>query len=570
MYLRKTISKKTGRTYLAIARSYHDKTTKSSRAEIVKSLGSLEELRKTYPDPIAHFTEVVTKLNAEAAEAKRPEILEYDRTTRLPIDAGERNIGYAVLSAVYHWLRLDVFFNSRQRTLNANYNINSVVKLLVYSRILRPCSKLRAYSGKEWFFDKTDFSVHDVYRALTHIAKMASDAQLWMHRKILEQQGRDMSFMYYDVTNYYFEIDEEDDLRRKGVCKEHRPNPIVQMGLLMDNNGIPVTYKLFPGNNNDCTTLVPILSDVRRKYDAGRVVVVADKGMNTGANAYYIANGRGWYIFSQTVRGGTSELKQFVLKDSGYEWVGKDFKRKSRQYTRNVKIEQGGDKPPIEATISEKQVIFYSRDYDKKAKKDREKAIAKANDIVRAPGKYNKYNTYGAAKYIKNLEYDDKTGEIIQTKSKISFDSKKLKEDEMYDGYYMIVSNCFDKEDDWIIEKYRGLWEIEENFRVTKSELESRPVFVSRQDHIEAHFLTCFIALVIIRLIQKKLCRTYSPETIIDNLSHACCAHIDTNRYMAFHYNKVLKNIGEQYGIDFGKKYWTLQEITKMIGGTKK
>lgn len=570
MYLRKTTNKKTGRTYLALARSYHDKTTKTTRAQIVESLGCLEELRKTYPDPIAYYTEVVRKMNAEEAETKKPELLEYDKAARLPDDAAERNIGYAVLSAVYHWLGLDVFFNSRQRSIDAEYNINSVVKLLVYSRILRPGSKLRAYSGKGWFFDKTDFEAHDVYRALTHIAQMAADTQLWIHRKILERRGRDMSFMYYDVTNYYFEIDEEDSLRRKGVSKEHRPDPIVQMGLLMDNGGIPVSYKLFPGNNNDCTTLVPMLADIRRKYDAGKVVVVADKGMNTGSNAYYIANGRGWYIFSQTVRAGTKELKRFVLNETGYEWIGKDFKRKSRQHTRHVKIEQDDGKPPIEATISEKQVVFYSRDYDRKAKNDREKVIAKANDIVRSPDKYNKYNTYGAAKYIKHLEYDDKTGEIIQAKSKISFDMEKLREDEKYDGYYLIVSNCFDKEDEWIIEKYRGLWEIEENFRVTKSELEARPVFVSRQDHIEAHFLTCFIALVVMRLIQKQLGRAYSPEVIIDNLSRACCAHIDTNRYMAFYYNEALKKIGEQYGIDFGKKYWTLREITKMIGCTKK
>jgi transposase len=299
------------------------------------------------------------------------------------------------------------------------------------------------------------------------------------------------------------------------------------------------------------------------------MAVVADKGMNTAQNAYYIANGRGWYIFSQTVRGGTKELKSYVLNESGYEWNGTDFKMKSRQFTRHVKIERTDGTAPIEADISEKQVVFYSRDYDVKAKQERAKVIAKAHAIINNPSDYNKYNVYGAAKYIRHLEYGD-DGEIVSTKSIIKFDEQRLLEDEKFDGYYLVVSNCFDKSANWIVEKYRGLWEIEETFKVTKSDLEARPVYVSRRDHIEAHFLICFIALVIIRLLQKELGGKYSSTRILESLSRACCFNIDTNRYMAYYFDEVLKYIEETTSCDFSTKFRTLLDIRKMIGATKK
>jgi transposase len=338
----------------------------------------------------------------------------------------------------------------------------------------------------------------------------------------------------------------------------------------MDSNGIPMAYKLFPGNNNDCTTLIPMLSNIRQKYGVGKMAIVADKGMNTSKNVYYISNGRGWYIFSQKVRGGAKELLDYVLNGSGYKKQGDGFKIKSRQFTRHVKIEQENGRPPIEADISEKQVVFYSRDFDVKAKKDREKAIRKAFDIVKNPTKYTKYNTHGAAKYINHLEYDKETGEILQTKSKIQFNFEKLREDEKYDGYYLIVTNAFNKSSQWIIDNYRGLWEIEESFKISKRDLEARPVFMSRIDHIEAHFLTCFIALTIIRLLHKSINNEYSEAAIINSLVRACCVHMNENNYMAFYYDDILKCIGDNLGIDFKQRHKTSAEIRNMIALTKK
>ena len=523
-----------------------------------------------FSDPIAHFEGVVSKMNKEAKEVNASEIMYFDKSIKLETGASEKNIGYAAYSKIYHELELDRFFNSRQRSLNVEFNINSIVKLLVYSRLLVPGSKKKAHENRKRYFDKMDFSLDDVYRSLSHIHKMTDALQVWMHEKITAQYGRDTTFAYYDVTNYHFEIDEEDDNRRKGVAKNHRPDPLVQMGLLMDNNNVPMTYELFPGNLNDCKTLLPILVHVRRKFNVGKMVIVADKGMNTGSNAYYIANGRGWYIFSQTVRGGTKELKKFVLDKKGYADVGTEYKVKSRQFTREIEIEQEDGQPPIKATLSEKQVVFYSEKYDKKAKRDREKTIQKARDVVADPKRFKKYNTYGAAKYIGNLEYDQKTGEFIKTKSRIYFDEKKLKEDEMLDGYYLIVTNCFNKPDDWVVEKYRGLWKIEDAFKVTKTDLEARPVYVTLWEHIQAHFSTCFVALVIMRLLQNRISWKHYSSSIVESLSKACVAHIDTNRYMSYYYDDVIDDIGKALNIDFRTKFMKLSDIRTLIGNTKK
>ena len=567
MNLRK-IPQKNGRIHLSVGQGYRDINGKPKSKQVL-SFGYLDEFINVYEDPIAHFQEVVRKMNEDANGKDKLENFTLNRAETLEIGATGRNIGYAALSKIYHELELDVFFSNHQRKYKVNYNLNSIVKLLVYSRILKPGSKKNAYENRGWYFDKMDISLNDIYRSLTILRNMSDDAQYWMHEKLMQKYGRDSSLVYYDVTNYYFEVDEEDELRRNGLCKEHRPNPIVQMGLLMDNNGIPMSYKLFPGNNNDCTTLIPSLATVRQKYGVGKMIIVADKGMNTSKNVYYLANGRGWYIFSQKVRGGTKELQEYIFNESGYTWSGQDYKIKSRQFTRHVSIEQDNGKPDIEADISEKQVVFYSRDFDKKAKMDRVKAIQKAKELINNPTSFNKFNTYGAAKYIDHLEFDKDTGEIIQTKSIIRFNEAKLLEDEKYDGYYLIVTNAFDMSEQRIIDTYRGLWEIEETFKITKSDLEARPVYVSRRDHIEGHFFTCFIALTIIRLLDKTLGGKYHTTAIINSLANACCAHMGLNEYLAFYYDDTLEYIGEKLNIDFKKRFITLMDIRKIIAATK-
>jgi hypothetical protein len=296
---------------------------------------------------------------------------------------------------------------------------------------------------------------------------------------------------------------------------------------------------------------------------------VADKGMNTHKNIVFnLLQGDG-YVYSQTVRGGHKELKDFVLDESGYRQVGEDFRIKSRVYPREITVRDIHGKLK-KVRIDEKQVAFYSERYARKAKADRQGALAKAYDLINNPAKYNQATSYGAAKYVKNLVFDKGTGEIVTTKQIPVFDTKKLQEEERFDGYYVIITSELDKSDEEVIEIYRGLWRIEESFKVTKSDLKSRPVYVSRHDHINAHFLICFISLMIARLLALRLGNQYSISRIVESLNKVTCVPLEENWY-AFHYaDEITETIKANLGIDFGYKYLTLGEIKKIIADTKK
>lgn len=566
MRLKKS-TKPNGRVYLSIVERYRDPKDKQSKTRTVQKIGYLDAMMEAYPNPIKHFEEVAEQMTREKAAEKAVWTVTLDRKRR--VAGNERkNFGYIALSAIYHELGIHTFLAGRQKSLDVEYNLNSIMRLLVFSRLLAPGSKKKAYDEREWFFERNDFSLIDMYRTLTRFAGYGEAMQLWIHERIVAAHGRDTSVTYYDVTNYYFEIDEQDELRRKGVSKEHRPDPIVQMGLLMDNNGIPVAYQLFPGNANDCTTLLPILKCIRRQYQTGKAIVVSDKGMNTGKNAYYLANRRGGYVFSQSVRGGNAELKRYVLKQSDYDEMESGFKKKSRQFTRHVAFEDDNGEV-IRATIAERQVVFYSPEYDRRAKADRAAAIKKARAIISNPKGFTKQNTYGAAKYIRQIEYDKTSGEIITPANNLSFNEDALDEDEKYDGYYVIVTNRYDKPDDWVIDTYRGLWRIEETFKITKSELVARPVYLSRADHIEAHFLICFVSLIIIRLLEQRIGHAFSAGRILDSLTKTCYSLVTDNIHMLDFENDVTRCIGTAMGIDFTQKFRSQAEIKNLVSSVK-
>ena len=392
-----------------------------------------------------------------------------------------------------------------------------------------------------------------------------------MNDRIKKNYGRDTSLIYYDVTNYYFETDEQNDFLHKGISKEHRPNPIIQMGLFMDNRGIPITYELFPGNTNDCLTYRPNFGRIKKQFDLGRVISVADKGMTTGDNIWYTINTptHDGYVFSMSIRGAEKGIKDYVLKEEGYEWLGTEYKRKSRKSPRTILVTSVTGKK-MKKQVDEKQVVFWSEKYAKRAKAERETALAKARDLAQNPGNYTRATSYGAAKYVKKIDYDKETGEILTSSSILDIDEEKIREEEALDGYYMLLTSEMETSDDEIIDMYRGLWRIEESFKVTKSELEARPVYVWTKEHIEAHFLTCFVALTIARILENKLERKYSVGRILDSLSKAECSLLQQNYYLFDYYDEVLKEIGSIMDIDFGKRIRTLGEIKKILAKTKK
>ena len=571
MFLKKTPTSN-GRIRLSIVDGYYDKTTKKTKHKVIESLGFLDELEKQYDDPIDYFNKRAAILNKEKQEQKAPINFTFYDSDRLCVgDDFRKNFGYVALSKIYHELGINTFLINRQRHTKEEYDANTIMKMLVYSRLIAPASKKSSFDNREMFFEKMDYSLDDVYRCLSFLNKHKNNLQIWLNDKIKENYERDTSLIYYDVTNYYFETDEQDDFRRKGVSKEHRPNPIIQMGLFMDTNGLPITYELFSGNTNDCLTYRPNFGRIKKEFDLGRVISVADKGMTTGDNIWYTINtpSKDGYVFSMSVRGADKEMKAFVLNDDGYEWLGDEYKRKSRRYPRTIQVTSNSGKK-LKKIVHEKQVVFWSKKYAERSKADRAATIAKAQDLAKNPGSYTRATSYGAAKYVKKIDYDKDTGEILTASSLLELNEERLREEEALDGYYIILTSEMDKSDDEIIDIYRGLWRIEESFKVTKSELEARPVYVWTRDHIEAHFLTCFVALTIARILEMKLERKYSIGKLLDTLSRSQCSQLQQNYYVFDYYDDILKDIGKAMDIDFAKRIRTLGEIKKVLADTKK
>ena len=578
MYLKKYYNKETGRTYLSIAQKYRHPIKKVSTDRTIKSLGYLDELEKKYDDPIVHFRKVARRMTEED-HAKKRVVLNINMDEELPEDIrGRKNLGYAAILKVYHELGLDDFFKNRARNKDFSYNTNSIMVLLVVSGLLSPGSKKKAFLEKSRYFERFSFSLADIYRALSHFAELAVELQEYLNEKVKDKYGRDTKTIYYDVTNFYFEIDRADGLRKYGKSKEGRGSPIVQMGLAMDSAGIPIHYRLFEGNKLDKETFRTVIGEVRRKYGTGRIVVVADMGMITGDNIYYLTGGKNYngYVFSFSVKGATDAFKEYVLDDRGY--VGPDgrpaaedasFKIKSRRIARdiNVSVKSGAK---VKRVVYEKQVIFWARKYADKARAERGELAGKAMELVADPSKYVRATSYGAARYVADIRFDKDTGEIAKGAKKPRFDLEKLKEDEKYDGYYAIVTSELDMADGDIIDTYRGLWEIEETFKVTKGTIEARPVYVSREDSVGAHFLTCFICLVIIRLIGKKTGKKYSPEKIIECLNRISCSSEQDNLYLFDYRSRVSDAVGDALGIDFTRKRLRQAEIKNILAQSKK
>ena len=567
MFLKKD-RKPNGRIYLSIVEGYRESTTGKTKHRKVKSLGYVDELEKEFDDPISHFTEVAKQMTLEANQNSIP--LNFSFSSGETIDSSSvlrKNLGFVVLSFFYHKLDIAKFFINRQRNLNIKYSINNIFQLLVYSRALNPCSKKEAFETRNNLFLDVELGINDLYRSLDYFNHYKDALLLHLHEMVRLNYGRDTKNVYYDVTNYYFEIKEPDDFRKKGVSKENRTNPIVQMGLLIDNQGLPISYKLFEGNTNDSETLMPVLDDLKDDYGLGKVIVVADKGINTGENIAYNIIKKNGYIYSQTVRGGTAELKKYVLNEKGYIVNSDGFKIKSRVVTTKIWIVNDKGKR-VQVDIDQKQVVFYSPDYDKRAKYERSKAVEKAGKLM-VKAKNGSLSKNGAAKYIKSTKVDKQTGEIPKLSEMHCLDSDKILEEEKYDGYYAIVTSELNMPNEEILAAYRNLWKIEESFKITKTDLKTRPVHVSTKEHIEAHFLTCFVALLLLRLLQLNTDGKYSTKLLVDEMNNITGTYLDKNYYMLDYYSDIVKEFGELTGNDFSKRFMTLSQIKNIISQVK-
>ena len=546
MFLKRN-KEKNGRTHLSITQSYRNSKGKSSN-KTVKTLGYLDNLSKQWnmseQDVLDKCKSICDQMTKEYNEAKAPVYIEVKPGLR--VDAREenrKNLGCAVPLAYYNALGIEKVIRNTTDKLKTKYDMNSVLRLLVCERILNPRSMFSSYNNKENYFFKSAFSENDMYRSQKVFFGMKNKVIKAMNKGIKELGFRKKTKnVFYDVTNYYFEIDNETEQLRYGYSKEHRPNPIIQMGLLQDHNAIPYTFELFPGNTNDFDTMLPVLDNFKKEYNLDKIIMVSDKGNNTSINIAALASKQDGFIFSQSIRGTKSpkKIRDWVIEDKDYNHINEDYKIKSKIDKKTITIskEESYDGKAHKIDLDVKYVAFWSRKYDVRAKKERQRTIEKAYELVQNKPKYIAATNYGATKYVKGLVYDKETGEVKDTDISLTFDEEKLKEDEACDGYYCIVTSELDMDEEEIIETYRGLWQIEETFKISKSDLSARPVFSSLEEHINTHFLVCYVALTILRLMQNSLRKNYSANEIRTDLGKCCATLVDKNIWLFDHRDK--------------------------------
>ena len=612
MFLKKTPAKKNNQAdiYLAITESLYDPVSKKTKQKTVKPIGYLSDLKKEFDDPIAHFTQLAKDLTKEKKSQANTTIT-IDLSEQLEIGESDlKNVGHGILKDLYKQLELDLFWRQKSKDRSIKYKPEVIFRLLVLSRALYPASKRKTFLDKDIFFEKYDgFSLDDVYHCLDLICDHQEDLQNWIYDRSDRIVRRDMSVTYFDCTNYYFdigvsdmdELDEDGDpvdndgnktaakYRKRGPEKNHRPDPIVEMGLLMDRNGIPIAFDMFPGNESEKVHMRPIIDRVRQRFPDGRIIFVADRGLNTSDNIYYLNgdnrgenNDRDGYVYGQSVRGADAEFKRWVLKQTGYvteileddsesRYADEDgkvrFRHKSRIHPRDIHItlhDQYGKPHKKKVTIDQKQMVYYSAKYAKKQKHDREVMVQRAKDLIKHPQKYSKVTAAGSAAYVQNLSFNKATGEIVSGKL-LSLDEEKIREEAMFDGYYSIVTSELDMSDIEMREIYRGLSRIEDTFKISKTDFAARPVYLAINDHIDAHFTTCFTALVLIRLLQAKLGNKYPVGQILHSLRSYNCTSLDDNRFKFIYFDEILQECEKAFDIELSNKYRTRNQIRRML-----
>ena len=588
----KTAKYKNGKTYLSIVDGY--RVDGKVKQKVYKKIGYLEDLEKQFDDPISHFKKEVEILKKQFI-SKITTTFDINQDNTFEDDTF--NIGYAYLKTIFKELDINSVLKNKQYSSNIKYSLSRACELLTYSRILDPGSIKYTYEHKNQFFEPFDLSLDDLYRCLNPLLDCKEDIFKTIWKNTKEEYHRDASTSYYDCTNYYFEIEYDDEdiknedgeiikkgLRKRGPEKNHRPDPIVEMGLLLDKQGFPISYNLFSGNTSEKETLIPEIHNIKRRHNIDKVIVVADRGLNCSDNMIKMAGidldkeNRDGYIYGQSVRGADQEFKNWILSgdykidkiidDEGNEII---FKHKSRIYPKKMYITRddkgltkSGNKKKQSITVDQKQMVYYSQKYADKQKRDRQMVIEKAKDLIKNPGAYTRATSYGAAGYINNIKFDKETG-VVSNGSELSLNIEKITEDEKLDGYYSIVTSEENLSDLELRNIYKGLSKIEEKFKITKSEFNTRPINVRLEDHIEAHFLICFIALVIIRILQDKINNKYTIKNLLENMKNFKCTHETGNLYKFIGYKPEIQYLNRKFGLNMDKKYDTRENIKKIL-----
>ena len=491
----------------------------------------------------------------------------------------------ALLERIMEEIGITSFVGKYKAQTNYEFDLMGFVRLLIYGRILNPASKIATVNQNNNYYSDVikDVYEYNVYDTLSFLYDYKDKLINWVNNRLISKFNRTTNVIYYDVTNFFFEIEEpdegEDDLRKMGVSKEHRKQPIVQMGLFMDEQGVPISIETFPGNTLDHLTLKTALNKSVNNLNLDRFILVGDRGMYRGDNSFYLTNMNNGYIISKSIEKTAIQEKEWIYNQEGYTVVSKDFKYKSRVIKRKVKVgEELKD-------ITEKVVVYFSKKFYDKQMHDNKSFLEFIDKLQKNPENFRitKSQSSSLRKFLKKELINDKTGEILNSKDlKTLIDFDKINKYKESFGYYQIVTSELDMDDRKVIDTYHGLSRIEDQFRVMKGDLETRPMYVRTKEHINSHILICLLSLIIIRIIQNKVINYCKPE--VDNkwsmglsgsriqtaLNKWTVCEI-TNGYYRFNDidDKDLKLILDSFGINIPLKLFKKMELHNIKTGIK-
>lgn len=532
-----TISKSKNSATFYVQKSIR-KSNGSVSSVTIEKLGNLDQVRARAngADPYQWAQEYVNELNRKEYEEQKSVMI-----SRSPVklmkkgDAHSFNCGYLFLQRIYYDLGLDKICRSIQEKYSFEYDLNEVLSILTYTRILYPSSKIAANQKARTFLEQPSFQLHDIYRALSVLSAESDLIQSRLYQnsqKILERRD---DILYYDCTNYYFEIEQEDELRRYGKSKQHQPLPIVGMGLFMDADGIPLAFSIYPGNQNEQPTLKPLEQKVLNDYGMSQVVVCTDAGLSSVQNRKFNDRKLGnvrirSFITTQSIKMLPSDLEGYALDATGWHLAGeegvydlnslddeKDYDKtfyKEKWITEDIsqKSRRQGNAP-----LEQRLIVTFSLKYRNYQRKVREDQISRARKIIDSGSSVRKGKNQNDPNRFIAVDAITEDGEVCAKKIPY-LDETIISEEEKYDGFYAVCTNLENTPVSKIIQINHGRWEIEECFRIMKTEFQARPVYLQREDRIKAHFLTCYLALFIFRILEKRLDGKYTCGDIIRTL----------------------------------------------------
>lgn len=562
-------SKNTTIYYLSKSVRVGNKTT----TKTVEKIGTYDEINKKCGDmdPLDWAKQYAAQRTAEEKKAKQDILVRYSSTSLIDKDSRRScNIGYLFLQDIYYSLGLKNICNTVSDNYKFSYDLNEILSTLVYSRILTPGAKKASLSDAQRLLEQPKADLHQVYRALEVLANDNDFIQSELYKNSQNVVDRKKGILYYDCTNYYFEIEQEDGFRKYGMSKEHRPNPIVQMGLFMDADGIPLSFSLFDGNKNEQPSMTPLEEKIIKDFDSSEFIVCTDAGLSSAANRRFNDKQGRKFVTTQSIKKLKDFLQDFCLADEGWYLEGSSKTYKLSELDEKADYDKTffKDRWINEDGLEQHLIVTYSIKYKEYQKWIRERQIERAKKYVAAPSKLNKKNPNDPKRFV-DQEHCTADGEIANHPI-TSLDQEQIDKESRYDGFYAV---CTDLEDgpSSIIRINQKRWEIEECFRIMKTEFKARPVYLSRKDRITAHFMTCFIALIIYRILEKKLDEAFTCEETIKTLRNMDMMVLPGEGYIPTYTRTDLTDaLHDVFGFRTDYQIISQKNMRKILNQTKK